>query len=158
MFRTKDKAFRVTFRGEAAIDAGGPYREAITEMCIELQSKALPLFIHCPNFVNDKGFNREKWVINPSAVQDSHLQMFEFLGKLFGLSLRSGNHLSLDLPSLLWQALVGVPCTREDLELVDIFAVSALDKVLNYTEESFSDAVECFVTHLSDGKEVRNSF
>lgn len=57
-------------------------------MCTELQSKALPLLIPCPNTVTDKGQNREKFVFNPSATSPTHLGMFEFLGKLMGLALR----------------------------------------------------------------------
>lgn len=65
---TKDtNPFSVQFVGEAAIDVGGPYREAISQMCTELQSPALPLLIPSPNQKNDSGQFREKWVLNPSS-------------------------------------------------------------------------------------------
>ena len=52
--------FNVAFVGEASIDVGGPYREAISQMCTELQSNALPLMIPSPNQKNDSGqFQRE---------------------------------------------------------------------------------------------------
>lgn len=52
----KDKGpFSVQFVGEASIDVGGPYREAISQMCTELQSGALSLLIPSPNQKNDGG-------------------------------------------------------------------------------------------------------
>lgn len=64
--------FAVQFVGEAAIDVGGPYREAISQICTELQSTALPLLIPSPNQKNDSGQFREKWVLNPSANSIVH--------------------------------------------------------------------------------------
>ena len=68
-FKTSKEAnpFSVQFVGEAAIDVGGPYREAISQMCTELQGSGLPLLIPSPNQKNDSGQFREKWVLNPSA-------------------------------------------------------------------------------------------
>ena len=65
--------FSVQFVGEAAIDVGGPYREAISQMCTELQSGALPLLIPSPNQKNDSGQFREKWVLNPGANTLIHM-------------------------------------------------------------------------------------
>ena len=42
---TEDKAWRANFVGEGSIDAGGPYRESITNICDEMMSNFLPLFI-----------------------------------------------------------------------------------------------------------------
>ena len=39
------RAWSVEFVGEGSTDAGGPYNESITQMCEELMSSALPLFI-----------------------------------------------------------------------------------------------------------------
>jgi len=68
--------------GEAAIDVGGPYREAISQICTELQSSALPLLIPSPNQKNDSGQFREKWVLNPSANSIVHYVriLFELRG------------------------------------------------------------------------------
>jgi hypothetical protein len=45
----KSKAWFTVFKGEKSIDEGGPFRESVTDMCTELQSKALDLFIPCSN-------------------------------------------------------------------------------------------------------------
>ena len=152
--------FNVGFVGEASIDAGGPYREAVSQMCTELQSGALPLLIPSPNQKNDSGQFREKWVLNPSANTLIHTKMYEFLGALMGCSIRSKNFLNLDLPSIVWKMLVDVPANRKDLEHIDRYLIQCLDDVINIhkkgvDENSFSDIIqEKFVTTLSDGSEV----
>lgn len=50
-FRHHGRMFSTTFVGEGAQDAGGPYREAISTICRELQSSALHLFVPCANAV-----------------------------------------------------------------------------------------------------------
>ena len=152
--------FNVGFIGEASIDAGGPYREAVSQMCTELQSGALPLLIPSPNQKNDSGQFREKWVLNPSANSLIHTKMYEFLGALMGCSIRSKNFLNLDLPSMVWKLLVDVSVNRKDLEHIDRYLIQCLDDVINIhkkgvDENSFSEIIqEKFVTTLSDGSEV----
>ena len=46
---------KVEFKGEGSIDAGGPYRETLTNICNELQSAVLPLLIPTPNNKNNHG-------------------------------------------------------------------------------------------------------
>jgi hypothetical protein len=38
---------------------------------------------------------------------------------MMGVALRTGDHLNLDLPSLVWKPLVGAGLDRKDLEAVD---------------------------------------
>lgn len=44
------------------------------------------------------GEARDKYIVNPSAKSAYELQLFEFLGVLMGASIRTGTHLTLDLP------------------------------------------------------------
>jgi E3 ubiquitin-protein ligase HERC2 len=121
LLRQKDRCFKVIFKGESAEGEGetifnllsvivGPYRESISQMCLELQGNAVPLLIPCPNQQLAKesigvGENREKFILNP-ATSALHLNMYQFLGKLMGVAIRSRNPLSLDLPSIIWKPLV----------------------------------------------------
>lgn len=109
------RAWFVKFIGEAAIDDGGLFRESITELCSELQSTALELFIPSANQANKIGDCRDKWVINPQASSDLHLKMFEFVGGLFGMSVRSGILLNLNLAPIFWKKL-----TKDSLSDIDI--------------------------------------
>ena len=95
--------FKVKFRSEGGIDAGGLFRECIDHICEELQSSCLPLFIPTPNNKTAFGEFREKWTVNPAATLGVHFQMYEFLGSLLGMSLRCGHVLALNLSSLFWK-------------------------------------------------------
>lgn len=152
--------FQVKLRGEGAIDAGGPFREVMCLMCLELQSTTLPLLIPCPNRVNDTGYSREKWMLSPASVSLCALDMLEFLGRLMGIALRSGNTLSLDLPSLVWKGILSIPSDRQDLEVVDRVWCAHMDNVLRSAGEG--DEVlpeEHFTTKLSDGtREWRTAY
>jgi hypothetical protein len=165
IFRKKDanresKLFNVGFVGEASIDAGGPYREALTQAFTELQSPALPLFIPSPNQKNESGLFREKWVVNPSSKSTIHLEMYKVLGGLIGYAIRTGEFLSFDLPSIFWKQLLEVPIDRKDLECIDRYTVQCLDDIINIhkkgvTADTFTFYVDQkFTTCLSDGSEV----
>ena len=56
------------------------------------------------------------------------LAQFEFLGKLIGLSLRTGDTLPLDLDRLTWKCLVQEPANLDDLEAVDEVRVGYIRK------------------------------
>ena len=96
LLRRRDRAFKVKFVGEASDDYGGPYREAITNVCSELQSAASPLFILCPNGQHGLGSNRASYTVRPSASGEEALQHFFFMGKLIGCALLEAE-LALDL-------------------------------------------------------------
>lgn len=81
--------FKVEFKGEGSIDAGGPYRETLTNICNELQSTVLPLLIPTPNNKNNHGQYRECWMVNPSATSPAHLEMFMYFGHYIGAAIRS---------------------------------------------------------------------
>jgi alpha-tubulin suppressor-like RCC1 family protein len=155
-----NKMFNVTFVGEASIDAGGPYREALSQICTEMQSACLPLFIPSPNQKNESGLFREKWIVNPSAKSITHLEMFKYIGGLIGYAMRTGEFMNLDLPSIFWKQLLEAPIERKDLEYIDRYTIQCLDDIINIhkkgvTQDTFSFYVDQkFTTCLSDGSEV----
>lgn len=66
-----------------------------------------------------RGENRDKFVLRPSANSAAALAQFVFLGRLIGAALRTGVLVKLDWPSFVFKPLVGQPVTMRDLELVD---------------------------------------
>ena len=114
--RASPQAFRVNFVGEAADDHGGPYREAITQICGELQSGQLPLLLRCPNGRHGVGAGRDVYLPRPAASSARELGWFRFVGQLLGLALRQKEtQLPLNLPSLVWKQLVSQPLDESDL-------------------------------------------
>ncbi|KAG2528974.1 hypothetical protein JM18_001889 [Phytophthora kernoviae] len=131
-FRREDALYHVTFLGENAQDAGGPYRETFAQYCEELQRSA-----------------------SPTAIQ-----MLEFLGKLMGASVRSKQYLALNLAPLVWKKLAGEHVALDDLAAVDSMLVNSMSKMRtidNYgvTEEMFEDIVmETFTTLGADNRVI----
>jgi hypothetical protein len=144
--RQNDRAFEVKLEKEGAEDAGGPYREAITHFCQDIQSKELGLFIPCPNALEEVGFNQDKFIPNPAANSPSHLSQFEFIGKLIGIAIRTKNSLDLSFPSIVWKALVCSRFDRADIEAIDKRCIQFIDSIRNIhqegvTEETFSNCI-----------------
>eukprot|EP01017_Pseudomicrothorax_dubius_P006610 TRINITY_DN11923_c0_g1_i3.p1 TRINITY_DN11923_c0_g1~~TRINITY_DN11923_c0_g1_i3.p1 ORF type:complete len:524 (+),score=146.30 TRINITY_DN11923_c0_g1_i3:65-1636(+) len=153
------RAFEVKFVGEGAIDAGGPFREGLSLIFAEIQSKVLPLLIPSPNQKNNIGMYREKWIINPNSKSPENLKMFQFFGAFLGYLFRSRTYQVLDLPSIFWKQLLGQRPNIKDIEAIDRLTVQVLQDLENIeekgiTKETFDDCFDyCFVTNLSDGSE-----
>lgn len=148
-------AIRINFKGENVQGEGGPYRQFFTDVSTELQG-VLPLFIPCPNAQNGLGENRDKWIVNPSADAPTHLAMFEFLGKLMGLSVRTGVMLNMDLPPFFWKQIVGQKPNITDLKHIDV----SISKVVKYFSKITKEQLETecpeqnFTAWLSNGTRV----
>ncbi|GMF49964.1 unnamed protein product [Phytophthora fragariaefolia] len=155
-FRRADALYHVTFLGENAQDAGGPYRETFAQYCEELQSTQLSLMLPTPNSQHNVGVGREKWLLSPGAQSSSALQMLEFLGKLMGASIRSKQYLALNLAPTVWKKLAGERLGLDDLAAVDSMLVNSMSKMrtidrYGVTEEMFEDIVmETFTTLGAD--------
>eukprot|EP01114_Cavostelium_apophysatum_P020160 TRINITY_DN6682_c0_g1_i2.p1 TRINITY_DN6682_c0_g1~~TRINITY_DN6682_c0_g1_i2.p1 ORF type:complete len:907 (-),score=211.33 TRINITY_DN6682_c0_g1_i2:64-2784(-) len=155
-----DRAFEVRFENEGAEDAGGPYREAITQFCLDVHSKELGLLVPCPNAKEEVGFNQDKFVPDSAATSPKQLAQLEFLGQLIGISIRTKNALDLSLPSILWKPFVGSRLEKSDLEGIDKCCIQYLDSIRNIakegvSQENFNDYIfETFATQSASGKVV----
>lgn len=77
------------------------------------QRYSLDLLLPSPNNRAKIGDFKHKWVLNPRKFDS--LPHYEFLGILMGACIRTGVHLTLDLPSLVWRTIVAEPPTLADL-------------------------------------------
>jgi len=140
------RAFTVNYVGMRATDAGGPYRDSIERMGSELQSPLLPLFIKAPNCVFDSSHSADGdddtrgaaspsptgldvFVPRPSSQSAAHHSMFEFVGRMMGLAVRTKNLWNLSFPPLIWKMLVGEEIVDTDLRAVDALAYSQLERM-----------------------------
>ncbi|MDP2438848.1 MAG: hypothetical protein Q8P67_24145, partial [archaeon] len=109
--------------GAAAQGFGGPYRQFLTDVCEELLSEHLPLFLRVPNAVmgglDHTLANRDKFLPAHSSQSLLHLELYQFVGRLMGLAIRTSVFLSLDLPSFFWKQLVGQPVSPADISQID---------------------------------------
>jgi E3 ubiquitin-protein ligase HERC2 len=159
--RKSERAWKVTFVGEFSDDYGGPYRASLDEIAEELQSSVLPLFIPCPNRRAKLGLNQEKFVPAPSARQPLHISLFEFVGKLMGIAVRTGNLLNFNFPKIVWKSLANEPINKQDVLDMDSLAFKMLESISKIAEDPTvePDMVEdilCmnFMLTGSDGVEV----
>ncbi|SPQ94601.1 unnamed protein product (mitochondrion) [Plasmodiophora brassicae] len=160
--RRKGQAWRVKFVGERGHDVGGLFNASLSNICDELMSYRLPLFVPTPNGKHKIGDNREKWMPSPSANDPQHIAWFEFVGKLMGIACLSQNRtLSIDLPSMVWKTIVREPLDLADLKAVDYPVYRTLHlmrrpEVESITEDTFEYVFPdlCFTAPNADGVEV----
>ena len=157
-----DRVFQINFEGESGIDAGGVFREGVTRIIEDLFNEQFTLLQLCPNAQHAVHVNLDKYVPNPRHVGPLGLQMFEFIGRLMGMSLRAKLSLPFEFPSLVWKKIVGDTPNKEDLRAIDAITCSLLDSIMACRnddpddEESyhckFGDKLR-FVFTASDGTE-----
>uniref|UniRef100_A0A7M4EPI1 HECT-type E3 ubiquitin transferase n=1 Tax=Crocodylus porosus TaxID=8502 RepID=A0A7M4EPI1_CROPO len=159
--RLPSRAWKVKLVGEGADDAGGVFDDTITEMCQELETGVVDLLIPSPNASAEVGYNRDRFLFNPSACLDEHLMQFKFLGILMGVAIRTKKPLDLHLAPMVWKQLCCIPLILEDLEEVDLLYVQTLNSILHIedsgiTEENFHEMIplDSFVGQSADGKMV----
>ena len=109
------RIFSVSFAGEAGIDAGGVFREGITEIVEDLHSDHFSLFILCPNGTHHTGTNMDKYLPNPACTSPLSTRMYEFVGMLMGISLRTKATLPFSFPSFVWRGLLNQQREWSDL-------------------------------------------
>ena len=96
------------------------------------------LFISCPNAVHDVNLNREKYLPNPAYSENAlALDMYEFVGKLMGVSLRTNLSLPFHFPSYIWKGLAKLEVGQEDLAAVDSLLDKWLREIEDCDEETF---------------------
>lgn len=118
-FRDGTQPFTIQFKGEYGDDAGGLFREAMTIIFKEIQSNPLTLFIPSPNGRMDYGRERDVFIPNPRSTTTLCIQMYEFLGKMIGVMIRTRNTVPLNLADLFWKRLVGIDITVNDIQNID---------------------------------------
>ncbi|XP_067933208.1 probable E3 ubiquitin-protein ligase HERC1 [Watersipora subatra] len=133
--RLPTRAWKVKLVGEGADDAGGVFDDTITEMCQELESGVAQLLIPTPNSLNDIGYNRDRYLLNPSLTSELHLQQFKFIGILLGVAVRTKKPLDLHLAPAIWKLLVGLSLTPEDIEEVDLIYMSSMRGIRDIDED-----------------------
>jgi hypothetical protein len=116
------KVYSVTFAGEASVDAGGPFRESLTNIVRDLEVGTLPLLRKSVNNKNDHGENRECFVIDSLSKTPTHADMFRFLGVLVGYSFRSKSCMPFNLAPIFWKQLIDEELTENDLKGIDTYS------------------------------------
>ena len=152
------KAFEMKFLGEGSIDAGGPFREAFSNIGSELMSPVLPLLIKSPNNRNDYGSYRDCYILNPAPTTPSTETMYKMLGGFLGFSFLTKQPLPINLAPFVWKQILEEDLTLADLDDIDSYSVQVLKELQMYgpslSDEEFEMQGQVFRTVLSNGEEV----
>ena len=110
----KGRLFYVNFKGDAGTDWGGIYRETLARATSDLFASYFLLNVPCPNRIVGQAVNSDRYLPNPCQNSPSALKMFEFVGKLMGIAVRTKNYLEMQYAPLIWKKIVGQVCTGLD--------------------------------------------
>ena len=150
--------FEVNLGAERAIDYGGPYREILSDICNDLQSDYIELFIKTPNNKNDIGELKDKYIINPNCDNINHKKAFELIGKLMALAISSEETLNFNFHPIIWKNLLENQITFQDYETIDINffnLIKNLEESLSKQNKELIDIYDLyFVIKNSNGNDI----
>jgi hypothetical protein len=108
------------------------------------------------NHLNNTGEYRDAWVLNSQKLESSE-DLYLFLGKLFGVAIRTQNNLNLSLPPYAWKKIVSDHVDLLDLKSIDEICFQMIEIIRNLeakgiNRENFQTAFsdEVFTTRLSN--------
>jgi len=173
----QSRTFKVRFEGEGVDDYGGPYREVFQKICEELKilgpdiksetsrkfaSCFLPILHPTPNWSAEDCVERYKYTFLPSSSSTLSIDLFNFLGQLVGIALRSKITVELPLASFIWKSVVREPLSNSDIASFDAPASRFVEYIgsmykkisdvtlTSYQEESIGSLTEELETVLQD--------
>lgn len=130
------RTWKANFIGEGSIDAGGPFRESLSDATADIHSAHLGLFLPCANQKSGLSgdvdgmagiHNMDKFVPNPGRCSKPlHVSMLVFVGKMIGIAMRTNAALPFHFPPMVYKRLLGHPVGRTDLKAIDKFLVDKL--------------------------------
>ena len=155
----RGRLFGANFQGEDGVDMGGLYRDAITRVVEDCFSPHFNLLLLCANGRAEQVQNADKYVPNPRHSSPRLLQMYEFLGRIIGLSMRQKLYLPFALPSMVWKHLVSEEVTLDDVRSIDettAWFIGSMKEQAATTKEQFEAeyASNVFTVTGADGSPV----
>ena len=148
------RAWSAALVGQFSQDCGGPYRTSITRMCEELMSDQLPIFTPCANAREGLGNNQHAFVPICGPISKQRRTMYEFVGCLMGLAVRSGDLLNIDLPSIVWKQLVCDTVTTDDVLAIDLLSFKMVDLIHRLEDQKGGITPEEFTQKMSSHRFV----
>ena len=111
LFRGQERWWTVSFIGEHLSDAGGGFRETVSNLSDDLNSDRTDLMIPTPNHVHEAGNLRNAWMPNPGCVD---FAQFEFVGRLMAGAIQTQENIVVAWPPFVWQLLAGYSPTEQE--------------------------------------------
>jgi E3 ubiquitin-protein ligase HERC2 len=154
-FRKKVKQlWQAIYVGMHSIDQGGPYRDSITQICSDICSTRLSLFILCPNGRTNTGLNKDCWIPNVfppnKIIPDEMKKQYQFIGQLMGMAIRKKHYLDFKFPLLFWKQLLKESITIEAIDLQSFTIINELEKYIEQTisNDDINDIFSSIISEL----------
>ena len=123
---TDERCYSIKFLGEGSIDAGGPFRESLTNIANELEQGTVPILLRSPNNKNEHGINRECFILDSRSKSPSHKFMFKYFGGFLAFAFLSKSPIPFNLAPWVWKQLLLEEVTLQDLEGIDAYSSQVL--------------------------------
>jgi hypothetical protein len=174
----QERTFKVKFEGEGVDDYGGPYREIFSQVAAEVQSCnaaaqlgmptqhrftgacVLPLLCPSPNMKSDDAARSDVLLVQPRLTRHLYLEMYNFLGQVIGMALRSKVAIKVNVSSVFWKAMVGQPVDESDLVAFDEATASMVRHFRQLLRVGDADELDASLTgvtwtaRLSNGERI----
>jgi hypothetical protein len=155
--RGKETLFEVQYVLGEGLDWGGLYRDAMNTIIDDLFSENFSLLIKTPNGRSKEGFNQGNYIPNSDCVSPECLSMFETLGKLMGISIRTEGFFPFKFPLMIYKLLLTKRINISDLASIDLFEESRpqenkfrrMDRIRRIESKNEFDSA-----HSSPGNEI----
>jgi hypothetical protein len=118
-FRSERQPFRVTFKGEFGIDAGGLAREFASELVKDIHEPRVGLFIFTPNQRDSQGSYRDCIVPSPAPDLRRPEEIYTAVGGLLAIQIRCGMTQPFCFPPVFWHFLAGGSITADHIFEID---------------------------------------
>ncbi|OHS97350.1 hypothetical protein TRFO_36445 [Tritrichomonas foetus] len=109
-FRVKEKPWIVVFKGELAIDAGGPSRELVVEATSSIFEPTTDLMVP-----TDSEIDAHHHYYVPNEKATNRLNEFYAIGVLIGIIIRTGLLQDIPFAPFVWKAIAGERITDSDI-------------------------------------------
>ena len=158
--KSSDQPWFVTFKGEPVRDAGGPARELVADLALDLCNPICGLVIQTPNGRNDVGEFRECVIPIANQRVSGLKKKYRFAGALIAIAIRSRLVQQFNFPPLVWNYLVNGQVSIDDIFEIDQnykLMISSISEAMhsNMTDEDFIRRFNIRFTVInSAGKEI----
>lgn len=139
--KNNNQVWRAQYLSMHSTDQGGPFRDSVTQICSDVCSTRLSLFVLCPNGRTNSGLNDDRWIPNVyppnEPIPNRIRKQYQFIGQLMGMAIRKKHYLNLKFPGLLWKQLVREQIIFEDIESIDMQSfsmINEMEKCLNQND------------------------
>lgn len=133
--------FRVTFKGEEGVDAGGVTRDWFGSLARELFGNKSKLFVPTAN-----GCSLQ--VNKSSGTTSDVLNTYKFVGRFVAMSMIHSIPIPAHLTSSLFKLLLGTPFTIRDMEQIDEEIANSMKKII---DEPVEDLMLDFTVDIEEG-------